>query len=84
VDNVLAVKVRQSFSSSFEDFSQQGIVALADEVAQTSFRTVLQDDGEVLFFVEEKELSGFQDVGVIQGDVKFGFLFGIVFVVFGD
>ena len=84
MDDVFAVKVHQSFGDSFENLFQQGVVALADEVAQTAVRTVLEDDGEVLFFVEEKELSGFEDVGVIQSDVKFGFLFGIVFVVLID
>ena len=84
MDDVFAVKVHQSFGDSFENLSQQGVVALADEVAQTAVRTVFEDDGEVLFFVEEKELSGFEDVGVIESDVKFGFLFGIVFVVLGD
>lgn len=69
------MQISKSLCNTFEYFFERIILVFSNDTAQAAFRTVLQDDGEVFFFVEEKELSGFQDIWMIQGDVKLGFFF---------
>ncbi len=84
MDDVFAMQVHKSFCDLFEYFSEGVIRTLANQVAQTSLWTVLQNDREVLFLVEEEELPCFQDVRMVQGDMHFCLFFGVIFVVFGD
>jgi hypothetical protein len=68
----------------FHDFSALIWVEFANEVGKTSVGTVLEDDDQELFLFVKEELSGFQDVGVIERDVHLGFFFSISFVFLGD
>ena len=81
---LLIMEVKKSFGDLSHDFFGFFLVQLSNEVVQISIWAVFKDDDQVLFFSEEKEFSGLQNVGMLECDVHLSFSFGIGFVFLGD
>jgi hypothetical protein len=78
------MEVNQSLSDFFHEFSALIWFEFANEVGKASIGAVLEHNDQELFLFVKEELSGLEDVWMIERDVHLSFFFGISFVFLGD
>ena len=65
MSEIFAVSVSESLCDLFHELFALLLVAFADQFREVSIGTVLKNDYQVSFLFVGKELSGFEDVGVL-------------------
>ncbi len=78
------MEVNQSLEDLFDDFLALILINFSNKFGQISIWAVFKDNDKVLLFFEEEELSGFDNVGVLKGDVHLSLFFCIIFLLFVD
>ncbi len=78
------MEVNDSFSDLFHDFPALFWVEFADKVRKGSIWTVLEDNDQELFFFVKEELTGFDNVGMLEWDIHLSLIFSTGFFFLCD